>query len=94
MSDDNDPLGQNSQGSPSPDDPSDNQDNSMSLFSTTTSSSSTSSVSPTTSAHILLFNPNMSDSRKIPLTKIDGTGQGSGATDTNVLPSAYLNSMS
>jgi len=47
MPDDSSPLGQNSQGSPSPD----NQDNSMSPFPTVTSSSSTSliSISPTTS---------------------------------------------
>jgi len=88
MPDDSNPLGQNSQGSPSPD----NQDNSMSPF--PTSSSSTSLISSTTSAHILLFEPTMSDSRRIPPIEPDGTGQGSGAINTGAPQSAYPTSMS
>jgi len=90
MPDDSNPLGQNSQGSPSPD----NQDNSMSSFPAITSSSSTSLISSTTSAHILLFEPTMSDSRRIPPVESDGTGQGSGAINTGAPRSAYPTSTS
>jgi len=65
----------------------------MSPFPSITSTSSTSLISPTTSAHILLFKPIMSSSRRIPPIESDGTGQGSGATDTNVLRNAYPTSM-
>ena len=90
MPDDSNPLGQNSQGSPSPD----NQDNSMSSFPAITSSSSTSLISSTTSAHILLFEPTMSDSRRIPPVESDGTGQASGAINNGAPRSAYPTSTS